>query len=153
MTIRQIHSIIFLFSETIPLRDIISCKKVSTWYSNSNFFYFEIIYKHRQVFRVKSEYSCYKWIEIINSAIIFSKFWSILMQKSSKVSEYFWQLNQEKLEIKWDERSTESIPEKKEEVKQPTEEAKSTNRNSMQSVKSKKERRKNPYTQRISKLI
>ncbi len=103
------------------------------------------------MFRVKSEYACDKWIEIINSATIFSKFWSILMQKSSKVSEYFWQLNQEKLEIKWDERSSQTLSEKKEEVKQPNEESKdnkSNNKNSMQSVKSKKERRKNPYTQR-----
>jgi hypothetical protein len=103
------------------------------------------------VFRIKSESACDKWIEIINSATIFSKFWSLLMQKSSRVSEYFWQLNQEKLEIKCEESSNQSSANEEVKKTEDFEKKESANRNSMQSEKSKigkKERRKNPYTQR-----
>jgi hypothetical protein len=103
------------------------------------------------VFRVKSEFACDKWIEIINSATIFSKFWSLLMQKSSKVSEYFWQLNQGKLEIKWDEQPEQDFKEEvKKQVSEESKKAEANSKNSMQSEKAKKkERRKNPYTKRI----
>ncbi len=108
---------------------------------------------------MNSEAACDKWIEIINSATIFSKFWSILMQKSSKVSEYFWKLNQEKLEIKAEDSETVSTQEVKEETKHTEETEKkesANNKKSMQSEKGKggkKERRKNPYTQRKHFLI
>jgi hypothetical protein len=111
---------------------------------------------------VKTEYACDKWIEHINTAIIFSKFWMKMMQKSTKISEYIWKQKEETCTIEWDdlgEKSTTTnikpIAKAKEEEKKTEEKdgkpnslstASSMTSNSIAERK-KKERRKNPYTQ------
>ena len=70
--------------EIINLIDIVSCKRIKSWFTSDNYYYFELIYSQRQVYRFKNEKVCEKWIEIINSATIYYKFWKCQEKKDSK---------------------------------------------------------------------
>lgn len=140
--------------ETIPLRDIVKCKKMNSfWYTTSGFYYFEIIYKQRQVYRTKNLKSCDKWIEIINASIIYNKFCINLVNKNEKVSEFFWKHKEEILKIDFNENGnlTDSTNAQNRESKSDNEKNKikeesKNNKGSQTSTKKKKERRANPYS-------
>lgn len=145
--------ITFIFSETIPLREIISCKKITSWYSNSKF-YFEICYQRRQVYRLNTLKACEKWIEVINAAIIYGKFWSALIEKNPELYNYYWSqkedletIKDEKEDLgqtinngKNNESNSNAIPELKKNVNSPS------NISSESTATKKKERRRNPHS-------
>jgi hypothetical protein len=157
--ISQVIQCIFqiLFRETIPIRDIVSCKKINSW---TNYHHFEIMYKDRQIYRVKSKISCDTWIEKINSSIIFSKFWTKIMENTNvTLSEYFGKQKEEVLNIAWDKEEKIEIVQIKqissnEEPKSEDEKNRSNStKNRANSKGDKKERRKNPYTRSKQNLI
>jgi hypothetical protein len=107
------------------------------------------MYKDRQIYRIKSKTSCDIWIEKINSSIIFSKFWTKIIENTKvTISEYFGKQKDEVLRISWDE-EVETIQIKPIEVREESksdEKILSKDRADSKGDK-KKERRKNPYTQ------
>lgn len=140
--------------ETIPIKDIVTCRKITTWLTSKKYFYFEIIYKYRQVYRVRSKYACEKWIESINSSIMFCKFWSKIMQQCNlTLSEYFSKQKDEVLNIDMDELDKSDVTKPDSIAEEAKSEEERTRPNSTKSKNSKgekkKERRKNPYTQCI----
>ena len=75
--------------EVVPLTDIVDCKSLDSWYCSDGYFYFEIQYKTRQIFRCHSEEARRKWIEGIYKVVIFYKFWNSLINKNTKIFDYF----------------------------------------------------------------
>lgn len=152
--------------ETIPLCEVSSCKKINSWYSSKDYHYFEIIYKYRQVYRVKSLEACEKWIEIISASVIYSKYWLKMLQKNTRVSEFLHAGKEENLTIEWDATNEEQFKNKiqreslnnKNKNKLNDEESEKNSNTTNETVKSKKsshgekkkERRKNPYSQQNS---
>lgn len=146
------------FRETIPLRDIITCKKITSWYSNSKY-YFEIVCQKRQVYRLDTLKACEKWIEVINSSIIYEKFWFSLIQKNPQIYDYYWN---QKEEVE----SVLDIPENSDKNNNQNQKEKNENKNENENSTSentkknntssnisnetssgkKKERRRNPYS-------
>jgi hypothetical protein len=129
------------------LRDIISCKKITSWYSNSKF-YFEICYQKRQVYRLNTLKACEKWIEVINAAIIYGKFWSSLIQKMPEIYDYYWN-QKEELETILDLKEEGNSDKIKQEngIENTTEKKNNSSSNiSSTEVTKKKERRKNPHS-------
>ena len=49
--------------------------------------------KSRDIYRVDNENTCDKWIEVINMAIIFYKFWNKVMSIEPKAMDYFFKEN------------------------------------------------------------
>ena len=47
------------------------------------------MYKSRQIYKADNEELCNKWIERINAAIIYHKFWKNLIEKNSEIWEYY----------------------------------------------------------------
>lgn len=139
--------------DIIPLRDINVCKRINSIYYSSTFYYFEINYEHRQVYRLKTEDSCNKWIEVLNAAIIYSKFFLTLLEKDAQVAEYFSKIKEETSYIEYD-KETDTIFKKRrstaftsEEVKEKEKPKKEKEKEKQKNdPKKKKERRKNPYT-------
>jgi len=146
----------------------VACKKNTSWYNSNNFHYFEIYYKQRQLYRVKTQKACEKWIESINASIIYNKFWMGLVEKNSSILDYLYKQKEEELLIS----DIQIIEERKENNKSSINEGSSNeiNRNSqieknegnstksMSSKRSsdtntlggkdkKRERRKNPFSQ------
>ena len=85
--------------ETIPLIDITNCKKSLSWFKTETYYYFEILYKQKQVYRFTKIEICEKWIEIINMAIIYTKFWKCKQEKDVRVTEYIMKQKGETIEI------------------------------------------------------
>jgi len=127
------------------------------------FYYFELFYKQRQIYRVKSSKSCDMWIEKINAAIIYNKYWLLMCQKNPQASEYLlFNQGEESTSIPFsDKEKIENIIEKEAENKQNEEkvgenkneanvnkssEISNTSQEGKKKVKKKKERRLNPYT-------
>lgn len=140
--------------DIIPLRDINVCKRINSIYYSSSLYYFEINYEHRQVYRLKTEDSCNKWIEVLNAAIIYSKFFLTLLERDSQVAEYFSKIKEEVNYIEYD-RETDTVFKKRRSTGMPAEETKEKekekdkkkDKTTKTDPKKKKERRKNPYSQ------
>lgn len=136
---------------------MITCKKINSWYSNSKH-YLEIVCQKRQVYRLDTLKACEKWIEVINSSIIYSKFWNSLIQKNPEIYNYYWNQKEELETIldvpdKADKANDEKN--KKEDINETkgnsseNDKKKNTSSNisnEQQSSAKKKERRKNPYS-------
>ena len=71
--------------EVINLLDIVSCKRIKSWFTSDNYYYFELVYSQRQVYRFKNEKVCEKWIETLNLASIYYKFWKCQEKKDQKL--------------------------------------------------------------------
>ena len=135
--------------DIIPLRDITICKRINSIYYSSKYYYFELNYEQRQVYRLNSEESCNKWIEVLNSAIIYSKFFLGLLEKNSIVVEYFSKLKEEKVYIDYYKEIDDQYKKQNKfnkATKNKLSNDKSKNNENSSSSK-KKERRKNPYNQ------
>ena len=144
--------------ETIPLIDITSCKKVVSWFGTDTYYYFEIVYKQRQVYRFTHNAICEKWIEIINMAIMYNKFWKCLQEKDARVTEYFLKQKGETIELDNNDgkmfqitnngrmviskKQSENITSSNKSSNTQTEQNSSSNNSTQQ----KKQRRPNPYT-------
>ena len=85
--------------EIIPLINIVSCKRINSWFTSDDYYYFELIYTQRQVYRFKSEKVCEKWIETLNLASIYTKFWKSLEKKEPRVINYIQELKTKTIEI------------------------------------------------------
>ena len=152
----------------MPLRDITCCQKVNSWYCSNSYFYFEIFYKTRQIYRVTSEADCYKWINSISAAIIYHNFWISIIDKHPYLENYLLRQRYENLEIK-SEHKQEIMKKivnsglgiernlKKSEIsgvsednnkKIINEESKDSNANEKTKTGSLKKRRSNPYSQK-----
>ena len=72
-----------------------------------------MFHKKRQIYRLNSLKACERWIEVINSAIIYGKFWTSLLLKYPELIDYFyktkiliekiednipWEIKEEKIE-------------------------------------------------------
>lgn len=101
MIIQINHSnIIFIFSEILPLRDIAVCKKINSVYYSKEYHYFELICNQRQVYRCITESACNDWIETINKAVLYAKFfWNLMQIKNNEVSKYFSKMKDEDVTI------------------------------------------------------
>jgi serine/threonine protein kinase len=101
-----------------------------------------LFHKKRQIYRLNSLKACERWIEVINSAIIYGKFWTSLLLKYPELIDYFYKT---KILI---EKIEDNIPgeikeEKIEKVKEKVE------LNNVNEKSKKKERRKNPHSHLI----
>jgi serum/glucocorticoid-regulated kinase 2 len=85
--------------EIIPLINIVSCKRINSWFTSDDYYYFELIYTQSQVYRFKSEKVCEKWIETLNLASIYTKFWKSLEKKEPRVVNYIQELKTKTIEI------------------------------------------------------
>ncbi len=139
-----------------------ACKKNTSWYNANNFHYFEIYYKQRQVYRVKTLKACEKWIELINASIIYNKFWMGLVEKNSSILDYLYKQKEEELlisdivikeEKKENNNSSNEINrnsqiEKNEgNSKKSMNSKRSSDTNTLGGKEKKRERRKNPFSQ------
>ena len=143
----------------MPLRDILTCKKVFAWYCSSSYYYFEIFYKSRQIYRVNSLENCNKWIDNISSAIIYHNFWISILDKYSYLENYLLRQKYEDFEIN---QSTEIIDIK--DIEEDNKNTKITNKygsglgsqsenSEKDDKKSKKKRKINPFSQKGKNLI
>lgn len=108
------------------------------------------MYKYRQIYKAENEDLCNKWIERINAAIIYYKFWKNLIDKNSEIWEYY--SKQSEIEEMFEIGKTVSKKEgEKEEEKGQSSIVASSYNNSQVEVteknnKDKKKRRKNPFS-------
>ncbi len=85
-------------NEIIPLIGVTSCiKEYSDNESNitninlqnkNTFYYFSVMYNSKEIYRVESNKACKKWIEIINSSVIYSKFWNKISKEYPNTADY-----------------------------------------------------------------
>lgn len=85
-------------NEIIPLIGVTSCiKEYADNESNitninlqnkNTFYYFSVMYNSKEIYRVESNKACKKWIEIINSSVIYSKFWSKISKEYPNTADY-----------------------------------------------------------------
>lgn len=85
-------------NEIIPLIGVTSCIKeyadndsniTNINLQNKNtFYYFSVMYNSKEIYRVESNKACKKWIEIINSSVIYSKFWSKISKEYPNTADY-----------------------------------------------------------------
>ena len=85
-------------NEIIPLIGVTSCIKeyagnesniTNINLQNKNtFYYFSVMYNSKEIYRVESNKACKKWIEIINSSVIYSKFWSRISKEYPNTADY-----------------------------------------------------------------
>ena len=135
--------------ETIPLIDITTCKKVVSWFGSDIYYYFEIVYKQRQVYRFTHNAICDKWIEIINMAIMYNKFWKCLQEKDSRVTEYFLKQKGETIELDNSDGKIYEITDKGRKVQsnKPNDNTSNNTQTNTNNIgQPKKQRRPNPYT-------
>lgn len=122
-------------------------------YYSKNYYYFELNYEQRQVYRTISEESCNKWIEILNAAIIYSKFfWCLMQENTHEVSKYFSKLKKEEIQYVMFEESIDKEYKKKKEIQKTDNnndsvvKINSNSTNSSEKSSKKKDRRKNPHS-------
>lgn len=134
-------------------------------YYSKNYYYFELDYEQRQVYRLISDESCIKWIETLNAAIIYSKFfWKLMQENNREVSKYFSKLKEEVVYIPFEESIDEEYTKKKPDNekdkdiknKDSKNKVKNNDKDKSKDLKSskgskKKERRKNPHTESLEK--
>jgi len=115
------------------------------FYSKS-YYYFELIYQQRQVYRLTSEESCIKWIEVLNAAIIYTKFFMKIMENNLEVAQYFSKLKEETQYIDFDQKIDQIYKKPKQSNKNLNESANKKKEETKANKPEKKERRKNPHT-------
>lgn len=116
-----------------------------------------MIYEQRQVYRLISDESCNKWIETLNAAIIYAKFfWKLLQESNNEVTKYFSKLKEEVQFIEFEKSIDEEYKQNQLNTIQNSKknsmnggkgnsDANNTN-NKNSKLEKKKERRKNPHT-------
>ena len=72
--------------EIIDLNNVNSCNREIP--NSKDLFYFSVIYSNKEIFRVKNENACTKWIKIINECAIYSKYWNKISTLNDKVKDY-----------------------------------------------------------------
>ena len=72
--------------ELIDLNNVNSCNK--EFPNSKDLFYFSVIYSNKEIFRVKNENACQKWIKIINESAIYCKYWNKISTLNDKVKDY-----------------------------------------------------------------
>ena len=85
-------------NEIIPLIGVTSCiKEYSDNESNitninlqnkNTFYYFSVMYNSKEIYRVESSKAWKKWIEIINSSVVYSKFWNKISKEYPNTADY-----------------------------------------------------------------
>ena len=70
-------------NKIIPLTGILSCVREYGDYEEKedpndkpNYYYFSIMYNSKEIYRVQNKEASKKWIEVINSSVIYAKFWN-----------------------------------------------------------------------------
>lgn len=109
-------------------------------------------YEQRQVYRLINEQSCNKWIETLNAAIIYAKFfWKLMQESNNEVSKYFSKLKEEIAYIEFEETIDAEYKQKQQLITKENsqiiskKELQENNKGHSQ-IEKKKERRKNPHT-------
>jgi len=121
-------------------------------YYSKNYYYFELNYEQRQVYRTVSDASCNKWIETLNAAIIYAKFfWRLMQENRHEVSKYFSKIKDEVQYIEFEDSIDIEYKKKKDSKKDCKKNYDSegtifSNKESISDKGKKKERRKNPHS-------
>lgn len=69
--------------------DINQCKiEVESYDYNKKNYFFSILHKKKDYYKVKSEEACSKWVDLINSSVIYAKFWEHISLKHLKAIDY-----------------------------------------------------------------
>ena len=75
----------------IDLNLVNSCRR--EFPNTKDFFYFSIVHKSKEIFRVKNENSFKRWVKVINESTIFSKYWKRIENINKNAHDY---LNKQK---------------------------------------------------------
>lgn len=91
------------------MKDIVSCKRIESFLYNSSYYYFELFYQQKQVYRLEKESSCLKWIENINAAINYSKSFNKLMIENPDLVQQFSKVKDDTICIEFNEQIDETL--------------------------------------------